>query len=76
MERFGKVALDIQNLDPTIATDHIVTCLRPAPFVNSLCKKLAANLDELHSRVVKYMQLEELTEYNKQIKSEVFSQRK
>lgn len=76
MERFGKVALDIQNLDPTIATDHIVTSLRPAPFVNSLCKKLAANLDELRSRVVKYMQLEELTEYNKQIKSEVFSQRK
>jgi len=34
-----------------------------------LCKKPAANLDELRQRVAKYMQLEELREYRSQARA-------
>lgn len=62
MERFGKVAWDIKNLDLVVAMHHLVMALRLGPFVNNLCKKLTSNLDELCCRATKCMQLEELTE--------------
>jgi len=55
MERFGKVALNIPNLNPEVAMPHMVTTLKPKPFSDSLCKKLTTNLDELSQRAAKFM---------------------
>ncbi|XP_027338146.1 uncharacterized protein LOC113852091 [Abrus precatorius] len=68
MERFGKVSLSIHNLEPAVAMHHLTTALKPGPFVNSICKKPLVDLDELRSRAVKYMQMEELYENRNQIR--------
>jgi len=70
MERFGRVALSIRNLISEVAMHHMVTALRLGPFVNSLCKRPAANLDELRERATKFMQLEELLCFKSQIRAE------
>jgi len=70
MERFGKVALNIWNLNPEVAMHHMVTALRPDIFSDSLCKKLVLDMDELRQRATKFMQLEELKEFRHQVRSE------
>ena len=37
MDRFGKTTLDIRNLSPEVAMHHMVTALKPRPFLDSLC---------------------------------------
>lgn len=69
MERFGKVALDILNLDSMVVMHHLVTTLQPKLFINSLCKKPTSNLDKLRCRATKYIQLEEFIEYNRQLRN-------
>lgn len=64
MERFSKVTLNIQNLSLVVAMHHTVKALRPGPFIDSLCKKPAMNLDELRQRATKHMQLDEFREYS------------
>jgi len=58
MEHFGKVALNIRNLDPAVAMHHLIIVFQLGPFVNNLCKKLASDLDELLTRTTKYMKME------------------
>jgi len=50
MERFGKISLNISNLNLEVALHHLVTVLRSGPFVDSLCKKPVADLEELRMR--------------------------
>ena len=63
MERFGKISLNISNLNPKVALHHLITALKPGPFVDSLCKKLVSNLDELQTKATKFMQMKELKEF-------------
>ncbi|KAG5143295.1 hypothetical protein JHK82_018990 [Glycine max] len=42
---------------------YLVITLQLGPFINSFCKKLAIDLDDLHCRAAKYRQLEELIEF-------------
>jgi len=62
MERFGKLALQIRNLNPEVTLHHMVTTLRLGPFADSLCMEPASSLDKLRRRATKFMQLEELKE--------------
>jgi len=71
MERFGKMTLKIKNLSPEVALHHLVITLKPGPFSGSLCKNPAASLEELRRRIAKYMVLEELKDFRKQIKDEM-----
>jgi len=63
MERFDKIALNIRNLNPKVVIHHMITPLRLGPFSDSMCKKLAGNIDELWYSAAKFMQLEELKEF-------------
>jgi len=54
IERFGKLSLQIQNLNPEVTLHHLDTTLKPRLFSNILCKKLAADLEELR-RAKKFM---------------------
>ena len=71
MEQFGKMMLKIKNLSPEVALHHTVTTLKPGHFSDSLCKKKTANPDELRRRATKYIELEELKEFRKQIQDEM-----
>jgi len=59
MERFRKVALNIQNLNPKVAMHHLVTALKPGPFSDSLCMNSTIDIDELCQRAAMFMQWEE-----------------
>jgi len=48
----------------------MVTTLKSGLFVVSLCKKPAANLDELQQRNTNFKQLEEHRDYGNQIRAE------
>ncbi|XP_020225216.1 uncharacterized protein LOC109807099 [Cajanus cajan] len=70
MDRFNKTALEIRNLNPTVALHHLTTALKPGPFVNSICKKPPSDMHDLRRRADKYMQMEELAEYRNQARAE------
>jgi len=70
MERFGKITLNISNLNLEVAMHHLITTLKPGPFVDSLCKKPVNNLDELRTRATKFMQMEELKEFRSTTRSD------
>jgi len=52
----------------------MVTMLRLEPFANSLCKKSAANLDELRRRAAKFMNLKNF-EFQSQVYTKGNSER-
>jgi len=47
----------------------MIKTLKPGPFADSLCKKLATNLDELRQRASEFMQMEELREFRNQART-------
>ena len=70
MERFGKISLNVSNLNPEVTMHHLIIAFKPGPFVGSLCKKPVSNLDELQTRATKFMQMEELKEFRNTIWSD------
>ena len=75
MERFGKISLNISNLNPEVAMHHLITALKSGPFIDSLCKKPVNNLDELRTRITKFMQMEELKEFRNTARSDTQEKR-
>ena len=67
MERFKKLSMNIRNLNPDVAMHHLVTALRSGLFADSLCKKLAKNLDERRQHATNIMQLEGLCDYRNNV---------
>ncbi|XP_020216897.1 uncharacterized protein LOC109800527 [Cajanus cajan] len=70
MDRFNKAALEIRDLNPAVALHHLMTALKPGPFVNSLCKKPPSDMNDLRRRADKYMQMEELAEFRSQARAD------
>ncbi|XP_020240503.1 uncharacterized protein LOC109819251 [Cajanus cajan] len=71
MSRFNKAALEIRDLNPAVALQHLTTALKSGPFANSICKKPPSDMDDLRRRADKYMQMEELAEFRNQARAEV-----
>ncbi|XP_020233949.1 uncharacterized protein LOC109814035 [Cajanus cajan] len=69
--RFNKAALEIRDLNPTLALHHLTTALKLRPFANSICKKPPTDMDDLRQRANKYMQMEELAEFRNQARAEI-----
>jgi len=70
MERFGKLALSIDNLSPEVTLHQMINALRSEPFIDSLCERPATSMVELRQRVAKHMQMEELKDFKSNIKAE------
>jgi len=70
MERFGKLALQIRNLNPEVTLHHTVTALGFGSFADNLCMEPASSLYELRRRATKFMQLEELKEARNHARAE------
>ncbi|KAL2338821.1 hypothetical protein Fmac_013267 [Flemingia macrophylla] len=62
MDRFGQIAMEIQDLHPAVAMDRLTTSLKVGPFVESLCKKPPKDMNDLRRRAEKYMHMEEHVE--------------
>jgi len=58
MKRYGKISLNIRNLNPEVVMHRMVTTLKANPFLDSSCKKLTTTFDELRQRVAKFIKLE------------------
>ncbi|XP_068475257.1 uncharacterized protein [Phaseolus vulgaris] len=65
MDRFSKVCMSIRNLNPEIAMHHLVSAILPGRFTESLIKRPPCNMDELRTRVTKFMQIEEHIDYHR-----------
>ena len=70
MERFSKVSLSIRNLMLEIAMHHLISTLRLDQFTDSLIKKPPKILDELQNPTTKFMQIEELHNFHKNVQAE------
>ena len=65
MDRFSKVCMGIQNLNPDIAMHHLVSTILPGRFTESLIKRPPYSMDELRTRATKFMQIEEHVDYHR-----------
>ena len=56
---FNKVCMGIRDLMPEIAMHHLDGEIRPGRFTKRLIKRPTRDIDELRTRAVKFMQIEE-----------------
>jgi len=69
VERFGKLALSIDNLSPEVALHQMINALRSGPFAESMYKRPTTSMAELRQRATKYMRMEELKESKMQLQN-------
>ncbi|XP_020203216.1 uncharacterized protein LOC109788800 [Cajanus cajan] len=50
MERFASISVKIRNLNPEVALHAMLMALKSGPFVDSLCRRAPADMDELRAR--------------------------
>ena len=51
MDKFGRMVVQIQNLNPEVALHSMLLALCPGKFVDSMCKKPPSSMDELREQV-------------------------
>ena len=70
MDRLNKVCMGIRNLNPDIAMHHLVSTILSGQFTESLIKRPPYRMDELRTRVAKFMQIEEHVNYHRKTQVE------
>lgn len=63
MERFSPILVWIWDLSPKIALTLMIMALMSGPFLDILCKKPLATLDELRARFARFIKMEEMTKF-------------
>lgn len=48
MDKFGRIVIQICNLNPKVALHFMLLALRSSKFMDSLCKKTPSSMDDLH----------------------------
>jgi len=71
MDRFNKGCMGIRNLNPEITMHHLVSAICLGRFTESLIKRPTQHMEELRTRAIKFMQIEEHIDYhrNAQVKA-------
>lgn len=67
MERFSSISVQIQDLSLEVALTSMLMALKFGPFSDSLCKKSPTTLDEFRSRVVGFIQMEEIIRFKEKV---------
>jgi len=70
MDRFNKVCMGIKNLNPDIAMHHLVSAILLGRLTESLIKRPPYNMDELRTKAIKFMQIEEHVDYHRKTQVE------
>ena len=68
MDKFGRIAFQIRNLNPKVALHSMLLALRHGKFAHSLCKKTPSSMDELHERSKDYIQIEEMSRFRNEVR--------
>jgi len=55
MDKFGRIVVQIRNLNPEVALQSMLLTLRLDKFADSLCKKPSGSMDELRERAKGYI---------------------
>ena len=69
LDRFNKACMNIRGLKQELALHHLVSAIRPSRFTESLIKKPPQDMEDLHTRATKFMQIEEHIDYHQRFKA-------
>jgi len=67
MDRFGRIVVQIRNLNPKVALHSMLFALRLGKFADSLCKNPPNNMDELCEWAKGYIQIEEMSIFRNEV---------
>ena len=70
MDRFGRIAIQIWNLNPEVALHSMLLALRPDKFMDSLCKKPLNSMNKLRERAKGYIQMEEMSRFKNEVRQD------
>jgi len=68
MDKFGRIATQIQNLNLEVALHSMILALCLDKFADSLCQKPLSSMDELHKGAKGYIQMDEMSRFRNEIR--------
>lgn len=68
MDRFGRIIVQIRNLNPEVALQSMLLALRLGIFTDSLFKKPPNCMNKLRERAKSYIQMEEMFKFKKEVR--------
>ena len=68
MNKFGRIVVQIQNLNPKVALHSMLLALQPGKFAGSLCQNPPSSMDELCEQAKGYIQMEEMSRFRNEVR--------
>ena len=68
IESFGRIVVQIRNLNPKVALHSMLLALRPSKFADNPCKKFPGSMDNLSERAKSYIQMEEISRFKNEVR--------
>jgi len=67
MDKFGRTAVQIRNLNPEVVLHSMLLALCPTKFIDNLCKKLPGSIHKLREQPKGYIQMEEMFRFQNEV---------